>query len=92
MTTLVTGAAGFLGSHVARLLIERGDGVRVLLRPTSSDAFAGRLAAGRVERVVGDLRDAASLDARWRESKPSTMLPPTTGCGPRAPRDLRIQR
>ena len=36
LTTLVTGATGFLGSHVARLLLERGDRVRVLQRASSS--------------------------------------------------------
>ncbi|MGD0842133.1 MAG: hopanoid-associated sugar epimerase [Candidatus Acidiferrales bacterium] len=61
MTTLVTGATGFLGSHVARQLVARGDqGVRVLARP-SSDLRA--LAGLAVERVTGDLRDSASLDA-----------------------------
>ena len=35
MTTLVTGATGFVGSHVARLLVGRGEPVRVLVRPTS---------------------------------------------------------
>src|SRR6266702_7894956 len=59
MTTLVTGASGFLGSHVARLLVERGDRVRVLLRPTSQTRLLEDLAA---ERVPGDLRDPASLD------------------------------
>jgi dihydroflavonol-4-reductase len=59
MTTLVTGASGFLGSHIARLLVERGDGVRVLLRQTSQTRLLEGLAA---ERVPGDLRDPASLD------------------------------
>lgn len=59
MNALVTGASGFLGSHVARLLAERGDRVRVLVRP-SSDLRAVRDLP--VERVTGDLRDAASLD------------------------------
>jgi len=59
MTTLVTGASGFLGSHVARLLVERGDRVRVLLRPTCQTRLLEDLAA---ERVPGDLRDPASLD------------------------------
>lgn len=62
MKILVTGATGFLGSHVARLLIERGDHVRLLLRSTSSTQLLDRLPSGDAERVVGDLRDAASLD------------------------------
>jgi dihydroflavonol-4-reductase len=33
--TLVTGATGFLGSHLTRLLVERGDEMRVLVRPHS---------------------------------------------------------
>jgi dihydroflavonol-4-reductase len=54
--TLVTGASGFIGWHVARLLTERGQKVRALVRPTS------RLRELEVEPVVGDLRDAGSLD------------------------------
>jgi dihydroflavonol-4-reductase len=59
MTTLVTGASGFLGSHVARLLAQRGEHVRVLLRPTSHTRLLEGLA---VERVPGDLRDRACLE------------------------------
>jgi dihydroflavonol-4-reductase len=59
MTTLVTGASGFLGSHVARLLAERGERVRVLLRASSQTTLLEGLA---VERMSGDLRDPASLD------------------------------
>jgi len=59
MKTLVTGATGFLGSHVARQLSERGDEVRVLVRPASDTRS---LEGFRAERVIGDLRDAASLD------------------------------
>jgi dihydroflavonol-4-reductase len=58
MTALVTGATGFLGSHVARLLAERGERVRVLVRNTSNTAGLESLPC---ERVTGDLRDAASL-------------------------------
>ena len=52
---LVTGAYGFLGWHVARVLLERGYRVRALVRPGS------RVDALDVECVTGDLRDAASL-------------------------------
>jgi dihydroflavonol-4-reductase len=54
-TTLVTGASGFLGWHVARLLLERGDHVRALCRPSS------QIRELDVERVPGDLRDLDSL-------------------------------
>ena len=59
MTTLVTGAAGFLGSHVARQLIARGQGVRVLMRPSSNNRAISDLS---LEYVTGDLRDGGSLD------------------------------
>jgi dihydroflavonol-4-reductase len=59
MTTLVTGAAGFLGSHVARQLVARGENVRVLLRPSSQNRAIADLP---LEYVTGDLRDTNSLD------------------------------
>ncbi len=52
---LVTGASGFLGWHVARLLLERGYHVRALCRPGSE------IRELDVEPVTGDLRDADSL-------------------------------
>ncbi|HUJ22021.1 MAG TPA: hopanoid-associated sugar epimerase [Bryobacteraceae bacterium] len=54
--TLVTGASGFIGWHVARLLAERGHRVRALVRPQS------RVPELDVEEVSGDLRDRLSLD------------------------------
>jgi dihydroflavonol-4-reductase len=52
---LVTGATGFVGWHVARLLVERGVPVRALVRPSS------RLRELDVELVPGDLRNPESL-------------------------------
>ena len=52
---LVTGASGFLGWHVARVLRERGYPVRALVRAGS------RVDALDVEPMTGDLRDADSL-------------------------------
>jgi dihydroflavonol-4-reductase len=52
---LVTGASGFLGWHVARVLLDRGYHVRALVRPGS------RVDGLEVEPVIGDLRDADSL-------------------------------
>jgi len=59
MTTLVTGATGFVGSHVARQLVEAGEPVRVLVRPDSNLRLLQGL---RAERVEGDLRDLDSLE------------------------------
>ena len=58
MTTLVTGASGFLGSHVTRQLVARGETVRVLLRASSNNRAIADLP---LEYVTGDLRDTASL-------------------------------
>jgi dihydroflavonol-4-reductase len=53
---LVTGATGFVGWHVARALLDRGQSVRVLARnPAALRELEG------VEAIQGDLRDPASL-------------------------------
>jgi len=66
MSTLVTGAAGFLGSHVTRQLVARGDEVRVLLRASSTNRAIADLS---LEYVTGDLRDPASLDRAMKGVK-----------------------
>ena len=63
MKTLVTGASGFLGSHVARQLVAQGDDVRVLLRPASHNRAIGDLS---LEYITGDLLDSDSLDRAVR--------------------------
>ena len=59
MLAFVTGATGFLGSHVARVLAEQGAQLRLLVRPTSDLRNIDGLNADRVE---GDLRDPASIE------------------------------
>jgi len=59
MLAFVTGATGFVGSHVARVLAEQGADLRLLLRSSSDPKNIEGLKA---DRVVGDLRDPASLD------------------------------
>jgi nucleoside-diphosphate-sugar epimerase len=55
---LVTGATGFTGAYVVRLLAERGYVVRCFLRPSSNAAV---LPVKRIELVYGDLGDQSSL-------------------------------
>ena len=57
-TTLVTGATGFVGSHVARALQARGDEVRATVRANSNLA---PLAGLDVETVVAELSDRRAV-------------------------------
>ena len=57
-TVLLTGASGFVGSALARKLIERGFKVRALVRPTSN---VSHLSGLDLELAVGDLRDADAV-------------------------------
>ncbi len=58
MTTLVTGASGFVGAAVVRQLLDRGENIRVLTRSSSDQR---NLQGLDVEIVTGDLSDPASL-------------------------------
>ncbi len=60
---LVMGASGYLGSHVTRQLVERGDRVRVWARATSSGRAFNHLP---VTQYRGDLFDDDSLAAAMR--------------------------
>jgi dihydroflavonol-4-reductase len=59
LKAFVTGATGFLGSHVARVLADQGADLRLLVRPTSNLKNLEGLTA---ETATGDLRDGASLE------------------------------
>ncbi len=75
MRILVTGAAGFIGSHTAEALLRRGDTVvgvdnfdpfydRALKQRNLDDV--GTAGGGRFAFVEGDLCDAAVLDQLWQ--------------------------
>jgi len=59
LKAFVTGATGFLGSHVARVLADQGADLRLLVRPTSN---LKNLQGLKAETATGDLRDSASLE------------------------------
>jgi dihydroflavonol-4-reductase len=59
MLVFVTGATGFLGSHVTRALIAQGAQLRLLVRPSSD---LRNIVDLNTERVAGDLRDPASFE------------------------------
>ncbi len=71
MDAIVTGGAGFIGSHVADALIERGDRVVII----------DNLAGGRRDRVPAaadlrevDIRDAAAMAAVFEEVRPQAVF------------------
>jgi dihydroflavonol-4-reductase len=61
--TLVTGATGFIGSHVTKLLAARGDEVTVIARRTSKTEILDGLP---VRVLRGDIRDRASVRRAMR--------------------------
>lgn len=63
MLTLVTGATGLVGNNVVRLLLERGQAVRVLERAACDSR---PLAGLDVERITGDVCDATSVHRACR--------------------------
>lgn len=58
MRVLITGATGFLGSHLAELLVEEGHGVRALVRASSDTALLERLG---VELAEASLEEGRGL-------------------------------
>jgi dihydroflavonol-4-reductase len=59
LKAFVTGATGFLGSHVARALAAQGADLRLLVRATSN---LKNLEGLNAQTATGDLRDATSLE------------------------------
>ena len=59
MLAFITGATGFVGSHVARALAQQGADLRLLVRSNSNQNNLEQLNA---DLVTGDLRDSASLE------------------------------
>ncbi len=71
---LVTGATGFIGSHLVELLCARGEQVRCLIR-RRKHSFA---LPARVETVYGDLATGEGLDAAVQDISATIHLAGTT--------------
>jgi len=67
MRTLVTGGAGFIGSHIVEELLRSGNSVRVLDNFTSGRRENLEALPGKPEILEGDLRDAAMVKVAVRQ-------------------------
>jgi UDP-glucose 4-epimerase len=66
MKALVTGGAGFIGSHIAEVLLQRGDAVRVLDNFTTGkrenvEALTRQFDGNQLEVLEGDVRDVSRV-------------------------------
>lgn len=59
---VITGASGYVGSHIARRLIEAGEPVRAFVRSLNSTKKEGRLDSLGVEMLEGDVTRPETLD------------------------------
>ncbi|MFQ6049053.1 MAG: NAD-dependent epimerase/dehydratase family protein, partial [Phycisphaerae bacterium] len=64
---LVTGGAGFIGSHLVDRLVERGHQVRVLDNFETGKRENLAASAGKIELIEGDIRDQPTLRRAMRE-------------------------
>lgn len=81
MKVLVTGAAGFIGMHVAQILIKRGD--QVIGIDNLNDYYDPQLKRARLDQlknysqfrfVEGDIADWATLNALFEREKPTRVV------------------
>jgi nucleoside-diphosphate-sugar epimerase len=94
---LVTGGAGFIGSHLVDALAARGARVRVLddLSTGSRGNLAAALGAGTVELIEGDVRDAeacarAAVGVRWVFHQAALGSVPRSLADPAATVDVNV--
>jgi dTDP-L-rhamnose 4-epimerase len=82
MRVLVTGGAGFIGSHLVDRLLADGHEVRVLdaLHPQVHDGWPGYLAA-EAERIDGDVRDREVVRGALRDVDRLVHLAAAVGVG-----------
>jgi nucleoside-diphosphate-sugar epimerase len=103
MKVLVTGAAGFIGSHVARALVERGDEVLALVRPATPhrriEDIVKRVRLchtsledpGRVSSALAGFRPEATIHVAWY-ARPQDYLTSTANLGSLATTNAFVER
>jgi UDP-glucuronate 4-epimerase len=81
MKVLVTGAAGFIGMHVAQILLKRGD--QVIGVDNLNDYYDPQLKRARLDQlkpyknfrfVKGDIADWSSINALFKSEKPNRVV------------------
>jgi nucleoside-diphosphate-sugar epimerase len=70
-SVLITGASGFIGQHLVRRLIERGDRVSCLVRATSP---IDELRSSGARLIVGDVVDRACIERAMAESRADVVI------------------
>ena len=72
MSLLITGGAGYIGSHTARLLAESGE--RIIVLDNLKLGHQGAIVSPGVELVETDIEDAATVEWIFREKKVEAVL------------------
>jgi len=68
-TYLVTGGAGFIGSHMVEELVRRGETVRVLDNLATGKAANLARIAGRIDFQVADIRDLGAISPHFTDAQ-----------------------
>src|SRR6185503_12769040 len=72
MSLLITGGAGYIGSHVTRLLAESGE--RIVVLDNLQLGHRGAIVSSGVQLVEADVGDAAAVERIFKETSIEAVL------------------